>query len=116
MSICHENSPSVELWLKLIRAEGVGPKTFARLLDRFGTVERVLGASVSELMKVKGIGGKTGESIARTRDNFNSEKELALAKKLGVWLVTGEDKRYPAALKAIYDPPPVLYVKGDFKR
>jgi DNA processing protein len=116
MSICQENSPDVGLWLKLIRAEGVGPKTFARLLDRFGSIQRVLGASVSELMKVKGIGGKTGESIARTRDNFNSEKELAFAKKLGVWLVTIEDKRYPAALKVLYDPPPVLYVKGDFKR
>ena len=116
MSGFQENSPGVGLWLKLIRADGVGPKTFARLLDRFGSIERTLGASVSELTKVKGIGNKTGESIARTRDNFNSEKELALAKKLGIWLVTLDDKRYPAALKVIYDPPPVLYVKGDFQR
>jgi DNA processing protein len=111
-----ENSADITLWLKLIRAEGVGPKTFVRLLKQFGTVERVMGASIHELTKVKGIGNRTAESIARTRDNFNSDKELELASKLGVWLLTLDDKRYPPALKSIYDPPPVLYVKGDFKR
>lgn len=111
-----ENSVDIASWLKLIRAEGVGPKTFARLLKRFGSIDRVMGASISELTKVRGIGDKTAESIVRTRDNFNSDKELALASKLGIWLVTIQDKRYPAALKVIYDPPPVLYVKGDFQR
>jgi DNA processing protein len=75
-----------------------------------------LGASVSELTKVDGIGFKTGERIAVTRDKFDSADELALAEKLGVWLVTLEDNRYPPVLKQIYDPPPVLYVKGSLTR
>lgn len=89
---------------------------FQRLLAYFKDVETVLGASVSQLTKVEGIGTKTAERIAATRDDFDTEKELAFADKLDVWLVHLEDSRYPPALKAIYDPPPVLYVKGSLQR
>ncbi|MHC4289456.1 MAG: DNA-processing protein DprA [Planctomycetota bacterium] len=110
------HSSQIELWLKLIRAEGVGPTLFRRLVDYFGDIERILGASVSELTKVEGIGNKTAESIARTRNAFDAEQELGLADKLGVWIIHLHDERYPPALKAVYDPPPVLYVKGSLTR
>jgi len=111
-----ENSRDIELWLKLIRADEVGPVTFGRLLQRFGSVDAVLGASVSGLTKVEGIGSKTAERIAASRDKFDACAELELAAKLGVWLLHMEDPRYPALLKQIYDPPPVLYVKGALTR
>ncbi|MHC5214248.1 MAG: DNA-processing protein DprA, partial [Planctomycetota bacterium] len=38
------------------------------------------------------------------------------ADKLGVWVIHLQDDRYPPALKAIYDPPPVLYIKGTLTR
>jgi len=110
------NSADIDQWLKLIRAEGVGPALFARLLKRFGSAERVLGASVSELAKIEGIGFKTAERIASTRDKFDAAGELDLAHKLGVWLIHSDDERYPPVLKRIYDPPPVLYVKGSLSR
>lgn len=110
------NSSDIENWLRLIRADGVGSTTFAKLLKRFRSVQRALGASVSELAKVNGIGFKTAERIARSTDKFNTKKELAMAAKLGVWIINAADKRYPPALKQIYDPPPVLYVKGTLER
>jgi len=110
------NSTQIDLWLKLIRAEGVGPTLFKRLLDHFGDIERILGASSAQLTRIEGIGDKTAERIIRTRDDFDVEKELALADKLGVWLIHLQDERYPPALKAIYDPPPVLYIKGTLSR
>ncbi|UCD52438.1 MAG: DNA-processing protein DprA [Phycisphaerales bacterium] len=111
-----DNSPDIEQWLQLIRADGVGPVTFARLLKRFGSVDAALGGSVRELTKVEGIGFQTAERIASTRDKFNSCGELELADKLGVWIVHMQDPRYPPLLKQIYDPPPVLYVKGTLGR
>ena len=111
-----EHSSGIQLWLQLIRVEGIGPTLFGRVLNYFGGVERILGASVSELTKVEGIGHKTAEMIARSRNAFDAEKELALADKLGVWVIHLQDDRYPPALKAIYDPPPVLYVKGTLER
>jgi DNA processing protein len=111
-----ENSKDIELWLKLIRADEVGPVTFRRLLKQFGSVDAALGASVSGLTKVEGIGFKTAERIAASRDKFDAIEELELAAKLGVWLLHMEDARYPTLLKQIYDPPPVLYIKGTLTR
>jgi len=111
-----QHSLGVELWLKLIRAEGIGPTLLGRLLEYFGDVDRILGASVSALTKIEGIGSKTAELIARSRNAFDAEKELAMADKFGVWVIHLQDERYPPALKAIYDPPPVLYVKGSLTR
>ena len=116
MSKQQANSVDIEKWLKLIRADGIGPTTFARLLKRFGSPDRVLGASASELAKTNGIGFKTAERIAATRHKFDADAELELAHKLGVWIMNLEDNRYPPVLKQIYDPPPVLYVKGDFTK
>ena len=106
------NSVDIEKWLKLIRAENVGPTTFAKLIKHFNSVDRALGASVSELTSIDGIGYKTAEQIARTRNKFDTGAELELADKLGVWIIHSNDQRYPPLLKRIYDPPPVLYIKG----
>ena len=116
MARLQANSDGIESWLKLIRADGVGPAIFGRLIKRFDTAERVLGASVAELAKVNGLGFKTAERIAATRNKFDPRPELELAHKLGVYLIDLDDERYPPVLKRIYDPPPVLYVKGDLTR
>ena len=78
-----QHSPQIELWLKLIRAEGIGPTLFKRLLDYFEDVEHIFTASVAELTKIEGIGNKTAESIVRTRDAFDVDSEIGLADKLG---------------------------------
>ncbi len=116
MAQAPENSRDIEKWLKLTHADEVGPVTFGKLLKRFGSVDAALGASVSGLMKVEGIGARTGERIAASRDKFDSCAELELAGKLGVWIVHMEDPRYPPVLRQIYDPPPVLYIKGTLDR
>jgi len=85
---------------------------FGRLLAYFGSVEAILGASVSTLAKVEGVGEKTAEKIFRSKNDFDADKELALADKLGVCIIDITDQRYPTALKKIYDPPAVLYIKG----
>jgi DNA processing protein len=112
MAEIQPNSPDITEWLRLINAEGVGPVTFARLLKRFRSPDRALGASISELAKVDGIGPRTAQSISATREKFDAEAELELAARLGAFAIHFNDPRYPRLLKEIYDPPPVLYVKG----
>jgi len=107
-----ENSPEIKKWIKLIRTEGVGPATFAKLIDYFGNVDNALNTGPTQIMQVGGIRQKTAAQIAKTKDKFNVDEELALAKKLGVWIIHLKDERYPTMLKQIIDPPPVLYVKG----
>jgi DNA processing protein len=116
MAQLSENSRDIDQWLRLMRADEVGPVTFARLLKHFGSVDAALGASVHALARVEGVGLRTAERIAASRDRFDAGAELEMAEKLGVWLVDVEDPRYPTVLKQIYDPPPVLYVKGTLCR
>jgi DNA processing protein len=106
------NSEGIDNWLRLIRSENVGPTTFLKLLKYFGTVENALGASVSQLCKVEGIGAKTAETITASRNKFNVEAELELAEKNDVWIIHIKDERYPKPLRKIYDPPPILYIRG----
>jgi len=62
MAELQPNSVDIEKWLKLIRADEVGPVTFAKLIKHFGSVDAALGASVSELAKIDGIGLSTLEN------------------------------------------------------
>lgn len=116
MAKIQPNSADIEKWLKLTGAEGVGPVTCAKIIKHFGSADQALGASVSELAKIDGIGFKTAERITSTRDKFDAAGEVELAQRLGVWIVHFQDERYPPVLKRIYDPPPVLYVKGSLTR
>lgn len=116
MDKVQQHSEDIENWLTLARADGVGAVGFSRLLEHFGTVDRVLGASVSELMQVNGIGQKKAEQVFTSRTKFNVKKELDLADKLSVWLLTLADDRYPTLLRRIYDPPAVLYIKGTLSK
>lgn len=111
-----KNSENIASWLRLRYADGVGPKIFARLIENLNGVDNVLGASVHQLTKIKGIGEKTAEQILRTLKSFNVDRELEIAEKAGVSIISFEDSRYPLALKKIYDPPPFLYVKGTITR
>jgi predicted Rossmann fold nucleotide-binding protein DprA/Smf involved in DNA uptake len=53
MMAIQPSSPDIADWLRLIRADGVGPKTFAPLVEYFGSVEKALAAPASHLRNVK---------------------------------------------------------------
>ncbi|KPK81753.1 MAG: hypothetical protein AMJ81_10315, partial [Phycisphaerae bacterium SM23_33] len=100
------------MYLRLRLAEGVGPLTFRRLLDRFGDVEGVFRASPGGLERVDGIGAKTAAAIAAV-DDAAVDEELALASEAGASILCLEDPCYPPGLKHLGDAPPVLYVLGE---
>jgi len=111
-----QSAEEVKKWLRLNLTDQVGAVTFKRLLEAFGSVDKALGATAGQLMGVEGIGAKTANQIAGSRDCVEVDKEWSLAEKLGVTIITLDSAEYPSMLKQIYDPPPVLYVKGDLQR
>lgn len=92
---------SLEAVLQLARAPGVGPITFFDLLSLYGTPERALEAARRALKKGQAIPSK--ETIAR---------EITATQAAGATFLMYGDGQYPALLQHIYDPPPVLIVKG----
>ncbi len=100
-------------WLALRAVPGIGDVLYNRLIERFGPPRAVIAAKQKELMAVEGVGRQAAEAIKTFRPNDQDiQRELDRVDKLGIELVTLLDERYPVQLKAIYDPPPILYMKG----
>ncbi|PWU12905.1 MAG: DNA-protecting protein DprA [Verrucomicrobia bacterium] len=104
---------SREALVALNLIEGVGPVRVRQLLEHFGDAPLVLRASRSELRRVRNIGEDTAEAIARWEQTIGLDAELKRIAEFGCRIVTQADPEYPEMLRQIYDPPIVLYVKGD---
>jgi DNA processing protein len=104
-------------WLQLALTEGIGPVLTARIIEAAGSAEAACESDESLLQRVDGIGaGKSApivQALRRARDEVDAE--LARASKSGATIVCREDDAYPALLREIPDPPPVLYVRGSLE-
>ncbi len=105
-----ENDPLP--WLTLKSVPGVGNLLFKRLIDRFGSPERVFHASPEALANVEGISGSLSITIARYKPTEGVKRELDLVRRKNYQVVLFTDTDYPPLLKEIPDPPPFLYVRG----
>lgn len=101
-----------EALILLNKVTGLGSIRFRRLLDYFGSAKNILSSSRDELIRIEGISKKIANDILSVSAQELKE-EFALIKKHDVKILSIQDKDYPENLKAIPDPPPVLYVKGD---
>ncbi|MCC5988520.1 MAG: DNA-processing protein DprA [Pararhodobacter sp.] len=92
-------------WFRLIRSRRVGPSTFARLMREHGCATAALDA-LPAIARAAGIDDYTPCPADAAK------REISAGLRAGAWpLFQGEDA-YPAALVAIADPPPVLWVRG----
>jgi DNA processing protein len=99
-------------WLGLSLTSGLGPTKARKLVEHFGSAEAVFHASLTEL-EGTGIKAVSAQSIATGKSAELAREEIARAAAASATIVSGEDACYPARLKEIYDPPLVLYVRGD---
>ena len=93
-------------WLRLIRSENVGPRTFFALMRKFGAA----GAALDALPDLARRGGASRPIRVATRAEV--EQEFALALKIGVRFVALDEPEYPPALRQIDSAPPVLALRG----
>jgi DNA processing protein len=99
-------------WLAISLTSGLGPTKARKLVEHFGGVEAVFHASLTELEST-GIQAVSAQSIATGKSAELAREEFAKAAAAGVTVLSAEDICYPPRLKEIYDPPLVLYVRGD---
>jgi DNA processing protein len=92
-------------WLRLIRAENVGPRTFRALINEFGTASRALGR-VAELAQ------RGGNGRLRIPSEDEAAAEIEAAAKIGVRFVALGEREYPPLLRETGDAPPLLAVRG----
>lgn len=93
-------------WLRLIRSENVGPRTFRALINHFGGARAAL-AALPDLARRGGASGP-----ARICSQAEAERELKAARALGIVHIALGEPDYPHRLKMIDDAPPLIAVRG----
>src|SRR6266851_7230097 len=98
--------------LALALTPGLGPTRVRKLVQHFGSAERVLHASLTEL-EATGMPVVSAQSLATGKSMELAQQEIAKAVECGARIIALADSAYPARLKEIYDPPVVLFVRGN---
>lgn len=99
-------------WLALHLTRGLGSRLTGKLLRQFGSPEGVFKASLTELEACR-LPAATAQAVKSRAGFRDAEKELAEVRRTGCGLLHWQDADYPHRLLEIYDPPPMLYVRGD---
>ena len=99
-------------WLAISLTPGLGPTRARKLVEHFGSPEAVFRASLTELEST-GIQAVSAQSLATGKSAELAREEIARAAAADVTVVSMDDPWYPPRLKEIYDPPPILRVRGN---
>lgn len=104
----------LKYWVGFSLISGVGSARGNKLVNFFDSMKNAWNASESDLARA-GIEENIIAEIVRARKEIDLENEMEKIEKEGISLITIKDKNYPKMLKEIYNPPFLLYVKGELK-
>ncbi len=90
----------------------IGARKYYSLVKYFGSAKKVFVCSKEELTESKLVNEETINTILTKRDIDKVERYLKKLEEYNISTCTVDEPEYPANLKNIYDPPPVLYIRG----
>ncbi len=99
-------------WMAMALTPGLGPTRIGRAMEMVGDAARLFEMPLTELESLR-IPAKSAQFIADGRARAAAEKEIKLVRDAGATFITAQDADYPPRLLEIYDPPAVLWVRGD---
>jgi DNA processing protein len=99
-------------WLALVLTPGLGATRITRIVDQIADAGRIFDLALTELESLK-MPAKSAQFIADGRARAAAEKEAKLTTDAGATWLTRDDEHYPERLLEIYDPPAVLWVRGN---
>ena len=99
-------------WLALALTPGLGARMAGKLLQEFGSPEAIFSASLTAL-ESRRLPAAVAQAIHTRQPLSDAAKELAMVQAAGCRLLTWDEPEYPRRLREIYDPPALLYVRGN---
>lgn len=112
-----ENSQTLEgdivAALRLNLVSGIGPRVYGELIKAFGSPAEVLAAAPDKLRSISGVGSKLVRAIADAAETINVDEQIEICKHNNIKILNQNSKNYPKRLTEIYDPPSVLFCKGN---
>ncbi len=103
----------IEDLLRLNMISGIGTITYRTLIEHLGSAKSILNCRKSKLEAIPGIGAKIADRIINGSKEVDVDKEIKFAEKNNIKIVPFHSEEYPQNLKSIYDPPLVIYIKGE---
>ncbi|MDO5556522.1 MAG: DNA-processing protein DprA [Clostridia bacterium] len=102
----------LKYWIWFSRLENLTPKNLVKLLKRFENPKNIFNKTKQQLL-LEGIKEKIVEEIINPKYKENLNNYIKYMQKNNIDIITIYDNEYPYNLKQIYDPPIVLYTKGN---
>ena len=103
-----------EFWFALASVDGVGPMRIKRLINRFGTIEAIFDAELSEIARVPLFNPLLAARILKARIRVAEfRRHIKWFKSRGIDILCIEDEGYPTQLKEISNAPAILSKKGN---
>ena len=102
-----------KFWVGFNLIKGIGAVRMQGLVAHFGDLEFAWTAPLADLAQA-GLGAKVIERVIQARDNVDLDKVWEKIQKQGIKILTWQDEAYPGRLKEIDQPPPVLYIRGEY--
>jgi len=99
-------------WLALALTPGLGARMAGKLLVEFGSPDAIFSASLTALEGQR-LPAAVAQAIHLRQPLSDAAKELAQVQAAGCRLLTWDEPEYPRRLREIYDPPTLLYVRGN---
>jgi len=99
-------------WVGFNLVRGIGAVRLQALIAHFGDAASAWRAEPNEL-RAAGLGAKVTERLLEVRNGVDLDKLWDRILAQGITILTWIDEKYPARLKEIEQPPPVLYVRGE---
>ncbi len=100
-------------WIGFNLIKGIGAVRLQALVAHFGDLESAWNAGAAELVE-SGLGAKLAEKVVGARRQIDLNQAWARIEAGGIKILTWMDEDYPARLKEIDQPPPVLYIRGEY--
>ena len=112
MQTCIVSTEEELHWLALRMVPGLGTRRAGLLIERFRSPQAIFRAPVSELEDAGLLGG-VARSIASGCSFDEAAVQQQKLRQTGTTLVTLGDGSYPHPLRDIFDPPPLLFARGN---
>jgi len=100
-------------WIGFNLIKGIGAVRMQALIQHFGDLEDAWKASPADLAEA-GLGVKVIERVIQAREEVDLGKLWEKIESQGIKILTWQDEAYPGRLKEIDQPPPVLYIRGEY--
>ena len=114
LAVDHQDREGEALWwAALQQVPGVGAATMLRLARVFGSPQAAVEAPADELIARGGLSPEQASCIASLQESISAlYTRLQAWRSQGIELITIEEDRYPASLRDLRSPPPLLYARG----